>query len=271
MVLSPGAWGHPFDPFAEEKQAARALIVEQLRAGDLHEALEQADAAIAQFPKHASFYALKAQILLRSNRSDEALATVQRALVVDTEDALSHWVRGLIYQQRSDYTRALADFTRALALDDDNPTLKIQATGNRGMVLVDLGRYSEALDDLNRAIEARPNAYAERQFRAQAYLATQRASAARTDIDALLQMHANDGYTQRLLGELQLAEGAPKLALKSLTRALALNTKDARAYLLRAQAHAALGELSARTRDLKMACDLGDRQACATLLSEKPK
>lgn len=262
LMLSPAIAAHPFDPFAQEKQAARALIAEHLRAGDLPEALMQADAAIADFPKQPTFYALKAQILLRANRSQEALATIVRALDIAADDALSLWIRGLIYQQQGAHARAIEDFTQAIAREDDNPALKIQATGSRGMALVELGRYAEGLNDLNRAIEARPSAYAERQFRVQANLALARLPAAQADLDTLLEMNARDSFTHRLQGELQLKQAKPAQALTTLTRAIALNGKDAQAHWLRAQAHALLERPAARALDLKTACRLGETRAC---------
>ena len=47
---------------------------------------------------------------------------------------------------------AVRDFTRALELDPDNP----EAYGNRGLALMVLGREREALIDLQKCVELRP-------------------------------------------------------------------------------------------------------------------
>lgn len=257
------AWAHPFDPFTEDKQGALALILAHLRDGELHEASLQADDAIAKFPKHGPFYALKAQILLRQGNTGEAESAVARALTLSPDYALGYWIRGLIHQQRARYADAIADFSRTIELEDQNEALKVQATGSRGMALVAAGRTREALSDLNRAIEARPHAFAERQFRAEALLDLGELGNAKADIDLLLEMNARDALTQRLHGQWWLARGDATRALTALNAAIKTQPQDAPAYLLRARAHAALRNRDAERRDLARACELGERTACS--------
>lgn len=267
-MAAPASPAHPFDPFADDKKAALTLILEYIRNGDFDGALSQADDAIAKFHKHGPFYTLKAQILIRAGRVPEALPTVERAIALDPKYALSYWVRGLIYQQQHSPQAALADFDRAIALDDSSRAIKIQATGSRGMVLVDLGRYREAVADLDAAIEARPNAYAERQFRARAQLALNDPIAAEIDIDTLRQWDPHNPTVLRLQGELALKRGDAAQAIRPLDAALAANPKDGRAYWLRAQAQRLRGnERQART-DLRAACKWGEISACPSAPSK---
>lgn len=262
LLLSPAIGAHPFDPFADDKQAALALVLEHLRDGDNDEALLQVDDAIAKFPKHGPFYALKGQILLRQNRAADALVAVDRALVLAPDYALAHWLRGVIHQRQRAFAAALADFERALKTDDDNIAIKIQATGSRGMVLVDLGRWHDALNDLDRAIEARPQAFAERQFRALAHLRLGNLGAAARDIDAVAGASNDDMFTRRLQAELYLQRGDLERALALLNAAIRANTRDADAYALRADAHRRLGKAQAAARDRAKACALGATQQC---------
>lgn len=253
---------HPFDPFAEDKQGALALILAHLRDGELHEALLQADDAVGKFPKHGPFYALKAQILLRQGKADDAAHAVQRAIELSPDYALAYWIRGLIAQQRGHYAAAIADFSQTIEREDQNEALKIQATGSRGMALAALGRHRDALADLDRAIEARPHSFAERQFRAESQLALAQWADAHIDIEHLLAMDANNALTLRLHGEWLLQQGRTQQALIALDKAIKTRSEDARAYGLRAQAHAKLGHKKAQQRDLARACRLGDRAAC---------
>ena len=263
-------FGHPFDPFAEDKQGALALILAHLRDGELHEALLQADDAVGKFPKHGPFYALKAQILLRQGKTDDAEQAVQRAVELSPDYALAYWIRGLVHQQRGQYAPAIDDFSQAIEREDQNEALKIQATGSRGMALAALGRHREALADLDRAIEARPNSFAERQFRAESQLALAQWASARVDIEHLLAMDAKNPLTLRLHGEWLLEQGRAQQALTALDSAIKTQPKDARAYRLRAQAHAKLKHRTAQQRDLAHACRLGDRGACAQANSQVP-
>lgn len=262
LVVTLPVSAHPFDPFAEEKQAQLQLVVEHLRQGDTHEALLQTDNALTQFPKHGPFYTLRAQILLKLGQPHEALAAVEQAIVLAPEYALSYWIRGLIQQHQHNPVAAIDNFNQVLQLEDQNQTLMAQAIGSRGMALTDLGRYREALEDLNRALEVRPEAFAERQFRVVAYLALGRLDEAAADVAALLAREPNNGLLHRLQGELWLKRQNSKRALAALDRALVLNPKDAYAYRLRADAHKALGQAAKHRADRAKACDLGDTVAC---------
>lgn len=253
---------HPFDPFAEEKQVELQRVAEHLRQGNTHEALIQTDQAIVKFSKHGPFYTLKAQIFLKLGQTYDARAAVEQALDLAPDYALSYWIRGLIHQQQNNPSAAIGDFNRVLELDDQNPMLMAQATGSRGMALTDLGRYTEALDDLSRAIEARPSAIAERQFRAVAYLALGRLKQVESDIAVLLAYEPDNAMTHRLQGELWLKSQEFKRSLVAFDRALTLNTKDVRAYSLRADTHRQLGQPAKARADRAKACELGDATAC---------
>lgn len=262
LFLSHAAGAHPFDPFADEKQAALEPVLAHLREGDNDEALLQVDNAIATFPKHGPFYALKGQILLRQHRAAEALPIVNRAIELAPDYALAYWLRGLIQQRQGAFAAALADFDRTLKTDEDDLALKIQATGSRGMVLVDLGRYDEAVEALDRAIEARPQAFAERQSRALAHLRLRDLPAAARDIDALAGA-SDDAFTRKLRAELYLRRGDAKRARTLLDAVVAANPRDAEAYRLRAEARAALKDRVAAAHDAGRACKLGATAACA--------
>ncbi len=264
LLLFPAlpAAAHPFDPFAEEKQAELQRVAEYLRQGNAQEALIQTDLAIVKFPKHGPFRTLKAQIFLKLGQTSDARAAVEHAIALTPDYALSYWIRGLIHQQQNNPSAAINDFNRVLELDDQNPMLMAQATGSRGMALTDLGRHAKALDDLNRALEIRPGAIAERQFRAIAYLALDRLKEAESDITILLGHEPDHALPHRLQGELWLKRKEFKHALAALDVALALNSKDARAYRLRADAHRQLGQPAKARADRARACELGDAAAC---------
>ena len=66
----------------------------------------------------------------------------------------------------------------------------------------------------------------------------------------------------RLQAELLLKRQDFKPAIKALDRALALNSKDAQAYRLRAYVHQQLGQAARSRADWAQACKLGDTAAC---------
>lgn len=267
LWLSPHVLAHPFDPFAEDKRAALDLVLEHMREGETHEALLQVDDALMKFPKHGPFYALKAQILMRAGRMDEAGAPAEKAIELDPDYGLSYWLRGVLRQHRGQYEAAIADFDETLKRENQTEALIAQAVGSRGMALVDLGRYEAALNDLDRAIEARPNAVAERQFRAIAYLALASKDKtyfdkARADVETLAARGVQDGVTRRLQGQIAIAQGDFKAAVTALDAAIKDNPKDPLAFAYRAQARAALKQPKAARRDRAHACKLGHAASC---------
>lgn len=262
LVVTLPVNAHTSDPFAEEKQAQLQLVIEHLRQGNTNEALAQIGNAIVKFPEHGPFYTLRAQVLLKLGKPHDALAAVEQAIALAPEYAPSYWVRGLIRQHQHNPAAAISDFDQVLKREDHNQILITQAIGSRGMALTDLGRHTEALEDLNRALEVRADAFAERQFRAVAYLTLGRLDEAESDIATLLAREPNNGLLYRLQGELWLRRQDSKRARAAFDRALALNPKDAHAYRLRAEAHKALGQAVKYRTDRAKACGLGDTVSC---------
>lgn len=262
LAVSPPVGAHAFDPFAEEKQAELQRVAEYLRQGNTHEALIQTDQAIVKFPKHGPFYTLKAQIFLKLGQAREAQSAVEQAIELTPDYALSYWIRGLVHQRQNNPAAAIGDFNQVLTREDHNQTLMAQAIGSRGMALADLGRHGEALEDLNRALEVRPEAFAERQFRAMVYLALGRLTEAEADIAELLAREPRLALLHRLQGELWIMRRDPARARTSLDRALELNPADGRAYRLRAAANKENGRAAAARADQSKACELGETISC---------
>lgn len=177
LAASLTAAAHPFDPFAQERQAHLRAVAEPLRRGDALEALDRAERASALFAKHATFHVLRAQILLKLGRVPDARGAVEQAIAIAPDEPMAYWLRGVIHQLQGHPAHALADFDRVLRTDDLDGALKAQAIGSRGMALADLGHDAQALRELDRALALRPAALAERQFRAATLLRLGRAAA----------------------------------------------------------------------------------------------
>lgn len=253
---------HPFDPFYEEKQGELAIIGDHLRQGQTAEALEQLDKAIAKFPKYGRLRTLKAQVLLREGRTDTALENVNQAIELDDTDAEAYWLRGVARHYRKQLDDAIADFNRVLEVEEHNQALRVRAVGSRGIALVDKGRMAEGLRDLDQAIEARPGAVAERQFRAIAQLALKQPQAALADIEHTLRADANNALSWRLLGQARLATGAPAAALTALDRSISLNAKDPEAFRQRAATYRRLKNEAKARADEAATCRLTGTVPC---------
>src|SRR5450755_2574949 len=75
-----------------------------------------------------------------SNDSDsEAIASFERAIRVNPNNANAYLYRGIAYRSRGEYEQALSDFDRAIELDPNNA----EAYNNREKVLTELERNTE--------------------------------------------------------------------------------------------------------------------------------
>jgi serine/threonine protein kinase/predicted Zn-dependent protease len=153
----------------------RALYLEALGHGDeARAAREQADRIP---PASARDYFLLALGHTRAKRPAEAVAELDRAVVLDPRHYWSWCLRGLCHQELQEHALAVADFSyclgmgpeawvrvnrgyslyllgrKAEALRDYDAALALEpgmplALWNRATVLLDLGKYAEALSDL---------------------------------------------------------------------------------------------------------------------------
>ncbi|HEX3504769.1 MAG TPA: tetratricopeptide repeat protein, partial [Xanthobacteraceae bacterium] len=121
-------------------------MLESLQRSD--EALASLDRAVTLNPDYAEAWLNRGNTLQNLKRLPEALASYDRALALrpDYAEALSNRSNVLNALNRSD--EALASCDRALALRPNYP----QALLNRGNTLKDLKRYAEAVQSYDRAL-----------------------------------------------------------------------------------------------------------------------
>ena len=156
-------------------------------------------------------------------RFDEAAATLD-ALAQDLDPAEVDLRVGLLGQAgqawllAADAERALAAQSAALALAPEDAELLI----DRGISLITLTRYWEALDDLNAALDLAPGRPDILIFRASAYRYLDSLELARDDVDRALTLDPNnaDGLLER--GILHRIAGEPEAARDDWQRVLSL-------------------------------------------------
>jgi tetratricopeptide (TPR) repeat protein len=164
------------------------------RAGDelLNQKL---DAAIADFtavirvdPNRGEAYDGRGQAYYGTGKYDEAYADFTKALQLDPGDAIAYWKLGDVYAQRQDHQRAIEAFTRSIGLDDEPRVYYL-----RGRQYVALKQWDRALADYDRAIQL--NDFIAPEFfvgRAEAYTHQGRYDQAIADLKHALQMDPND-------------------------------------------------------------------------------
>src|SRR5260370_26496421 len=128
-------------------------------------------------------FAHRGEIYRLMERYEEALADFDRAIALDEKYAGAFAHRGETYGLMRRYEEALADFDQAITLDE-----KVAwAIAGRGQIYQEMERYEEALAAFDRAIALDNNDWYW-YFRAQIHLLTDNASAFESEIDTAIKI-----------------------------------------------------------------------------------
>jgi tetratricopeptide (TPR) repeat protein len=84
---------------------------------------------------------------------DRAIADFTQAIRLDQDNAKTYNERGNIYDHKGDYDRAIADYNQAIRLNPDYAS----AYSNRGVAYLRKGDYDRAIADYNQAIQLDPD------------------------------------------------------------------------------------------------------------------
>lgn len=128
--------------------------------GDAHAAGERSTRALTAYtcaidaqPDYAPAYARRGLAQTVLGNADAAIADFNRALELDETLLEAYINRGIFYTRAGNYALAIGDFTLVFSLDPQN-ALALQ---NRAMVHAIEGNYDLALEDLNQAITIAPD------------------------------------------------------------------------------------------------------------------
>ena len=141
-------------PDYAEVYSNRGNALQDLKRSE--EALASYDKAIALKPDYAEAYNNRGNALQDLKRSEEALASYDKALAIRPDYAEVYSNRGNALQDLKRSEGALASYDKAIALKPDYA----EAYNNRGNALQDLKRSEEALASYDKALAIRPD-YAE--------------------------------------------------------------------------------------------------------------
>jgi tetratricopeptide (TPR) repeat protein len=129
------------------------VLAEQKRHHNfLGDADDLARQALAAEPKNAEALHTLALVAHQSGKLAEAIAHLERAVVLRPEVSLYHANLGEMYRMAGRVDDAITAGRRAMALDPGNAG----AHSNVGIALFDQGRYEEAIACYRRAIELQP-------------------------------------------------------------------------------------------------------------------
>jgi tetratricopeptide (TPR) repeat protein len=123
-----------------------------LDAGDAAGGLPFYTRAVRHAPRIVELRLGRSLCFEELGRHEEAIADIEEALRCDPKDAGAHYARGRI-RPNAERAEAIADFTRSIALDDENPEV-LAARAHAHQMLDDL---DAAVSDATRALALAPD------------------------------------------------------------------------------------------------------------------
>jgi len=232
-----------------------ALTIDTLRlARRPAQAMDEANAAVAKYPKDRQLVMLRASLLGEQGKPDEAVAALNALLTggpadfdveiniaqVDSEakrysdaeaaaqKALSisakpddqenaHFILGSVYEREKRYDLAETEFKKVLASDP----LRGDAANYLGYMLADRGvRLEESVKYIQQALQSDPNNGAYLDSLGWAYLKMHRPDLAEGPLERAAHLISDDPTILEHLGNLDLALGKPQAAEQEWERAL---------------------------------------------------
>lgn len=180
------------------------------------EAAAEAKAAIAAGEDRASIYLLLGQAQMLSGQDDEAMASLNEALKREPQMAVALCARAELLLKRNDLPRAITDLQAALALAQDTPMrLRLADAFRRAK------REAEAITLYRQVLEAEPNQTEARAALVALLIESGKSSEAVAELEALIKTDPNRAVWRGQLAELYLAT-QPEKALEQYAAAAKL-------------------------------------------------
>ena len=228
--------------------------------GEYQDAIENYSMAILLDPEDALLYYSRGVANHELHRREKALSDYTEATHKDPSYPDAYAARGLVNYEMERYTEALGDYNRAIEPAPHNE----EAYYHRGRVYDQLEEYEEALEDYDIAIELAPHNEEAYYHRGRVYDQLEEYEEALEDYDRAIHKGRNraDVYMDR--GKVKAKLERFKEARSDFDTAIAKNSKYAEAYYHRALAKIQLHIHSPARTDLqialRLAADAGDKK-----------
>jgi tetratricopeptide (TPR) repeat protein len=118
--------------------------------GDYDAAIEVLSTGLAEHPDDYALLDRRADVYRRKGEREKALADYTRLIALDPQSRDAWNTRGLLYQELGEYDKAIADFTACIPL---SPEGYGTYWSNRGIAYYEKGDWDAALADLSKSIE----------------------------------------------------------------------------------------------------------------------
>ncbi|MEU2502886.1 tetratricopeptide repeat protein [Streptomyces pseudogriseolus] len=223
------------------------------------EALIELDRALAHDARNAHARARRGETHRWLGHHEQAVADLTAALDIDPTLAWALASRGQAHQQAGHYDQAVTDLTAALDID---PTYA-WALADRGEAHRQAGHYDQAVTDLTAALDIDPTFAWALGYRGHAHQQAGHYDQAVTDFTAALELDPSDAWVLGSRGQAHRQAGRYNQAVTDLTAALDIDPTYAWALADRGEAHRQAGHYDQAVTDLTAALDIDPTYAWA--------
>lgn len=239
-----------FDPRSERYRKGQAINPEvtyyqNLSLGLLSELIER-------YPEDKGSLCNRGVLLTSMGRIQEALLDFEKALALDSDFAVVYSNRASAFSMIDQTDKALIDFDAALAIE---PRLETALLG-RGGLFLGIGEFEKAANDLTVALEESPHLPEARMLRSEARFGLKKYEESAADVDIVLKQYPNFVCAHVQKGRLEAINGRYLAALGHLNKAIELDCRNARTYMIRSGVHKAFGNELESQNDLRAAFEL---------------
>ncbi|RIA95593.1 hypothetical protein C1645_802943 [Glomus cerebriforme] len=160
-------------------------------------------------PQNSDAHVLRARILYNEGDNKKATAHCKEALRCDPDNSKarvllkksialeSQKTAGNEAFNRKDYKAAYDIYSAALEIDPSNTGMMSKLYSNRSAVLIKLGKYTDSLNDMDKALELDPNFVKVLRRRADTYIKLERYEEAVQDLKLAVELEGNNPDIRR--------------------------------------------------------------------------
>lgn len=241
-----------------DSQCALAFFVRaecKFKQESYQEAIADFTRAIELEPKLRNAHHDRAVSANLLGRHAEAMDFINAALDRWPKDAGLVEVRGLIYQAKGEYDKAIDHFLTVQVAEpselvDRHLALTYRA---RGEMRLRQDQFEPSIADLTEAIKLDPRVKYAHRYRGEAYLKLRQYDAAVNDLDEAIRQTPDSSATRAMLGHALLELGRPGDAISQLNKSLRVKGDEPEILGLRGRAWYSQGKYAEAARDFERA------------------
>ena len=224
----------------DQADVLHALAVLYAQSERYDEALTHLDKAISTEPNEAALYNSKGNVFLRLNKYFDAAAQYQKAIELDSDYAVAYNNLGKSYYEQEKLDQARAYYEKAIELNQNYS----DAYYNLGILLAKLGEDKAAIDALNKTITLAPERASAYGMLAEVYMHEENYPKAIENYNLRIELQPEHTETYFSLGQAYLQNDQFDEAILAFEQTLTLQPKHPEANHNLANAFLASGDSS---------------------------